>query len=207
MCRNGGWGGGPSFALYAPFSHRVRGPMVGPQQAMPNLPGGHWDPTPGQPPRHENCQQGVYAVSIGINAAARRTASTTATGFIHFFKTHAVFFIFSKNWSTPKMSSSNMNELSCSEILCSLWKNSTGRRSRKWWNPEIEQQQHSGSSARTSPSAAHPSTRPNPEQQPQTVGGAAGSREDPVESVVFLWIPRCSYAPTNFHIWKKNTMP
>ena len=136
MCRNGGWGGGPSFALYAPFSHRVRGPMVGPQQAMPNLPGGHWDPTPGQPPRHENCQQGVYAVSIGINAAARRTASTTATGFIHFFKTHAVFFIFSKNWSTPKMSSSNMNELSCSEILCSLWKNPTGQRSREWWSDE-----------------------------------------------------------------------
>jgi len=48
-----------------------------------------------------------------------------------------------------------------------------------------QQQQHSGSSARTSP-AAHPSTRPNPEQQPQTVGGAAGSREDPVEPVVFL---------------------
>ena len=91
MCRNGGWGGGSSFALYAPFSHRVRGPMVGPQQAMPNLPGGHWDPTPGQPPRHENCQQGVYAVSIGINAAARRTASTTATGYIHFFKTRSNF--------------------------------------------------------------------------------------------------------------------
>ena len=41
ICRNGGRGGGSSFALHASFSHRVRGPMVGPQQAMPNLPGGH----------------------------------------------------------------------------------------------------------------------------------------------------------------------
>ena len=87
-------------------------------------------------------------------------------------------------------------------------KNPTGQRSRKWWNLEIEQQQHSGSSARTSP-AAHPSTRPNPEQQPQTVGGAAGSREDPVEPVVFLWIPHwhLQLCPYKFPHLKKNLCP